>query len=345
MGCQRLIYHQKYTSKTESTPIFEMGKKQGSDYQVYGMLMDGRSGSTPEYRYGFQGQEKDDEVKGEGNSINYKYRMHDPRIGRFFAVDPLAAKFPAWSPYVAFADNPIIYIDPDGRAPQDFVQKEDGTIYWDNNANDQATTKEGETYLGKTLTFDFVSYIDEELWDGPLGDIPTGDKLITQIILTASENESGEITGVTGEYSSVPGSTPVGSARDYYPGEGGDVDYALITNKIDDEGNWLGFNFEFENHASVNRFEESGLNAFGYKIVDVGQRLEATFTKSTGELKGQSYTGIFPSSTLSVNNNIIMQYDQPSFVETHSADPIDVLHAPVVQYDTSYYPVTFYPRQ
>ena len=40
------------------------------------------------YRYGFQGQEKDDEVKGVGNSINYKYRMHDPRSGRFFAVDP-----------------------------------------------------------------------------------------------------------------------------------------------------------------------------------------------------------------------------------------------------------------
>jgi hypothetical protein len=29
-----------------------------------------------EYRYGFQNQEKDDEVKGAGNSVNYKYRMH-----------------------------------------------------------------------------------------------------------------------------------------------------------------------------------------------------------------------------------------------------------------------------
>src|SRR5690606_17058167 len=44
------------------------------------------------YRYGFQGQEKDDEVKGKGNSVNYTYRMHDPRLGRFFAVDPLADK-------------------------------------------------------------------------------------------------------------------------------------------------------------------------------------------------------------------------------------------------------------
>src|SRR5690606_20607467 len=27
------------------------------------------------------------------NSVNYTYRMHDPRLGRFFAVDPLADKY------------------------------------------------------------------------------------------------------------------------------------------------------------------------------------------------------------------------------------------------------------
>jgi len=59
------------------------------------------------YRYGFQGQEKDDEVKGAGNSINYKYRMHDPRLGRFFAVDPLAPKYPQWGPY-NFSGNRVI---------------------------------------------------------------------------------------------------------------------------------------------------------------------------------------------------------------------------------------------
>jgi hypothetical protein len=59
------------------------------------------------YRYGFQNQEKDDEIKGEGNSINFKYRMHDPRTGRFFALDPLAPEFPWNSPY-AFSENRVI---------------------------------------------------------------------------------------------------------------------------------------------------------------------------------------------------------------------------------------------
>lgn len=70
--------------------------------------MPGRNGSTGDYRYGFQGQEKDDEVKGEGNSINYKYRMHDPRIGRFFAVDPLAPDYPHNGPY-NFSENMVIH--------------------------------------------------------------------------------------------------------------------------------------------------------------------------------------------------------------------------------------------
>ncbi len=59
------------------------------------------------YRYGFQGQEKDDEIKGAGNSINYKYRMHDPRLGRFFSTDPIGNSFPWNSPY-AFSENQVI---------------------------------------------------------------------------------------------------------------------------------------------------------------------------------------------------------------------------------------------
>lgn len=63
--------------------------------------------SVGNYRYGFQGQETDDEIKGGGNSVNYKYRMHDPRVGRFFAVDPLASEYPWNSPY-AFSENRLI---------------------------------------------------------------------------------------------------------------------------------------------------------------------------------------------------------------------------------------------
>jgi RHS repeat-associated protein len=79
------------------------------NYTSWGCLTFEKSVSSAciAYIYGFQNQEVDPEIKGEGNSVNYKYRMHDPRIGRFFAIDPLAPKYPHNSPY-AFSENRLI---------------------------------------------------------------------------------------------------------------------------------------------------------------------------------------------------------------------------------------------
>ena len=49
----------------------------------------------------------DDEIKGEGNSVNFLFRMHDTRLGRFLSLDPLSASYPHNSPYV-FAENRVI---------------------------------------------------------------------------------------------------------------------------------------------------------------------------------------------------------------------------------------------
>lgn len=81
-----------------------------SDYSPYGTLLHHRHGiqnGSESYRYQFQGQEADNEIKGEGNSYNYEYRMHDPRIGRFFACDPLESEYSYNSPY-AFSENVVI---------------------------------------------------------------------------------------------------------------------------------------------------------------------------------------------------------------------------------------------
>jgi hypothetical protein len=62
---------------------------------------------NPFIPYSFQGQEHDNEIKGEGNSMNYKYRMCDPRIGRFFAIDPLFKDYPHYATY-SFSGNRVI---------------------------------------------------------------------------------------------------------------------------------------------------------------------------------------------------------------------------------------------
>lgn len=66
------------------------------------------------YRFGFNGQEKDNEIKGTGNSLNYKARIQDTRLGRFLSVDPLTKSYPWYSPYQFAGNTPIVAIDMDG---------------------------------------------------------------------------------------------------------------------------------------------------------------------------------------------------------------------------------------
>jgi RHS repeat-associated protein len=83
------------------------------DYSPGGMLMPDRYSSINVYRYGFQGQEKDDEVSGEGNSYDFGARMYNSRVSRFFGMDPVIQSHQ--SPYLYAANNPIYYVDLDGK--------------------------------------------------------------------------------------------------------------------------------------------------------------------------------------------------------------------------------------
>ncbi|HLP28663.1 MAG TPA: RHS repeat-associated core domain-containing protein [Candidatus Didemnitutus sp.] len=88
------------------------------DYYPFGMEMPGRrwrATGEDAARFGFNGKENDNEVKGEGNAVDYGARMYDPRIGRWMSVDPLASKYPSTSAYVYVGGNPIAMRELDGR--------------------------------------------------------------------------------------------------------------------------------------------------------------------------------------------------------------------------------------
>ncbi len=80
-----------------------------NDYYPFGMQMPGRkySQANSSYRYGFSGCEKDNEVKGEGNNYDFKFRIYDSRLGRFLSVDPLYQSYP-WNSTYAYAENRVI---------------------------------------------------------------------------------------------------------------------------------------------------------------------------------------------------------------------------------------------
>ncbi len=74
-------------------------------------------------RFGFNGQEKDDEVVGEGNLYTAEFWEYDPRTSVRWNVDPETKNFPWQSPYVTFSRNPILRVDPLGNSDDEYVNE------------------------------------------------------------------------------------------------------------------------------------------------------------------------------------------------------------------------------
>jgi len=77
--------------------------------------MPGRNANPTTYRHGFNGMEKDDELKGNGNSYDFGARMYDPRLGGWLSLDPQFNKYSYVSPYNFTLNNPVLFIDPNGE--------------------------------------------------------------------------------------------------------------------------------------------------------------------------------------------------------------------------------------
>jgi hypothetical protein len=91
MGCKKLTYHETLS------PL----KVVCSDLNISGISCVGA------YRYGFNGMEKDDNVKGEGNSYTRLFRQYDPRVGRWLSVYPETANLSWSSKYVSMGNDHI----------------------------------------------------------------------------------------------------------------------------------------------------------------------------------------------------------------------------------------------
>jgi hypothetical protein len=71
--------------------------------------------------------------------------------GRWLSPDPLAEEFPEWSPYNFTYNNPIRYVDPDGRAPVDWIKSNlTGKFEWRNGVTSASNTPHNYTYVGKS---------------------------------------------------------------------------------------------------------------------------------------------------------------------------------------------------
>jgi len=117
-------YQYAYGDKTVSGVCLQ----NTTDYSPFGVTLDGRTIENDFYRRGFNGMEKDDELKGSGNSYDFGARMYDARSGRWLTVDPAAQQLPQHSPNSFCFNSPLILSDPDGEKPKvEVVKNEDGS--------------------------------------------------------------------------------------------------------------------------------------------------------------------------------------------------------------------------
>ena len=123
-----------------------------NDYYAFGMQMPNRSFNGGDYRYGFNGMEKDEESKGSGNSYTTFFRQYDPRMGRWLSHEP---KPVSWeSPYAAFRNNPLLFNDPQGDCPDGDCQTVKGMN--GENYSIPSTAKVTSEINGKVWAFEHV---------------------------------------------------------------------------------------------------------------------------------------------------------------------------------------------
>ena len=138
------------------------------------------SGNVQPYKY--NGKEYDGK-KGL-NWYDYGARMYDAALGRFMTVDPLAEKYYPMSPYGYCLNNPIKFIDADGRLPRIYIERKgfghafvtvgngDNTIVYTygrygelgkDKSSARNTSPTGEGVLIKLTGRDAISFIQDQM--------------------------------------------------------------------------------------------------------------------------------------------------------------------------------------
>ena len=108
------FYHTDHLGSTSYITDAKANIAQFGAYLPYGELLVDEHSSTEEMPYKFNGKEFDQET----GLYYYGARYMNPVTSLWYGVAPLAEKYPSVSSLIYCFDNPIKYIDPDGRKTQ-----------------------------------------------------------------------------------------------------------------------------------------------------------------------------------------------------------------------------------
>ena len=129
--CRNMTHFRQSTQRQLPAYQYAYGNKTASgvclqnttDYSPFGVTLDGRTMQGDGYRYGWNTQEKVDEISGLGNHFTAMFWEYDTRLGRRWNLDPIY--YTDISRFVVNGNNPIYYLDPNG----DFKSKFGANVY------------------------------------------------------------------------------------------------------------------------------------------------------------------------------------------------------------------------
>ncbi len=246
-----------------------------NDYYAFGMQMPGRSYTQQNstYRYGFNGKENDNQVKGDGNQQDYGMRIYDPRVGRFLSVDPLTKEYPWWTPYQFAGNMPIVAVDIDGMEPDE-----------KKNENEKSDLKNSTT---KSL----LEKLDDKLNGGG-----AQNEQNIQVLQAAIKNQAEEVS----KYKGLQGIASSGmlSATSTEAFKANLNLYSEYENKIQEHTKSFAYLTNQLYNASLTKHDVENYNKFINKELDlINYGANAMLTVATFLPSGGVSSGLFASTT------------------------------------------------